>query len=213
MIPWSSLVGLEMFRAFTYSAWIRAQGEWKTITREKLSVLWSRSSTCLRRWERVAGIELWSNVCHAPSDSQAANEVAAGTHWWMSWVYGYHPRSKKRAKDHVRYERGTKDWRKWIHICWQLPNSYHSGLEAAAWGLAGKIRRLLRSFRQEGGRAKRLFHRTARSAKRSREAGMDAYRLCWQWSRFGTLWAKWEFRPALPTTFFVTPMEAGKDVG
>ena len=71
-IPAASIASTEAFRATLYAAWI-AGHDHLPISRAKLAGLFKTSQDTLRRWEKLAGVEVTYNVVEVlPQDEQAA---------------------------------------------------------------------------------------------------------------------------------------------
>lgn len=71
-IPAERIAGTEEFRATLYAAWIAGHDELH-ISREKLSGLFRVSPDTLRRWEKLAGVDVTYNVVEvAPQDEHVA---------------------------------------------------------------------------------------------------------------------------------------------
>ena len=71
-IPTASISSTESFRATLYAAWIAGHDRLH-ISRDKLTSLFKTSQDTLRRWEKLAAIEVTYNVVEvAPHDEQAA---------------------------------------------------------------------------------------------------------------------------------------------
>ena len=157
-VPLTCFRRLEVYRANLYAAWFASRPDGQIITREVLTELFGRTRQCLRRWERLARIDVAKVLAYA-----APRTLDTPTH-----ILDKYPDGDRTWKERIRGQ-----------VCevWQLPNHYSSSLLLAQKGMFRRIRRACRRalVSVDGQRWQRLFYDDPRGAAKALEGGQTAF--------------------------------------